>query len=296
MTPLRQKMIDLMNFRQYAPKTQQVYLAAAIKLSTYYRRSPEQISAEEVKSWLMETAVKRKWSASTVHQTLMALRFCYHHVLEQDDFFLDITLPKRPQKIPVLLTQKEVYAILQAADTLKNLTLLSLCYGCGLRVSELVALTQHDIDSKRLLLRVVQGKGRKDRVVPLSASLLSLLRVYWHAWQPNEFLFCSFQQQKKALGVSSVQKMFSKTKFKAGVHQATGIHCFRHAYATHQLEQGLPIHQLQQFLGHSDIRITQKYLHWIPASSPVMASDLLADFIPDENVMQTKLEVQGDSF
>ncbi len=296
MTPLRQKMIDLMTFRQYAPKTCQVYLRAVIHLSTYYHRSPEQINSEEVKSWLMETAAKRKWSASTVHQTLMALKFCYHHVLEKEDFFLDIPLPKRPQKIPVLLTQTEVYAILQATDTLKNLTLLSLCYGCGLRVSELVALTQHDIDSERLLLRVVQGKGRKDRVVPLSASLLLMLRIYWQAWQPNDFLFCSYQQQKKALGVSSVQKMFSKAKFKAGIHQATGVHCLRHAYATHQLEHGLPIHQLQQFLGHSDIRITQQYLHWIPASSPVMASDLLAGFTPDETVMQTKLEVPGDIF
>jgi site-specific recombinase XerD len=226
----------------------------------------------------------------------MALKFCYHHVLEKEDFFLDIPLPKRPQKPPVLLTQTEVYALLQATDNLKNLTLLSLCYGCGLRVSELVALTQHDIDSERLLLRVVQGKGRKDRVVPLSASLLVLLRIYWQAWQPNYFLFCSFQQQKKALGVSSVQKMFSKTKFKAGIYQATGVHCLRHAYATHQLEHGLPIHQLQQFLGHSDIRITQKYLHWIPTRSDVMASDLLADFILDEHIMRTKLEVQGDSF
>jgi len=125
---------------------------------------------------------------------------------------------------------------------------------------------------------------------------LVLLRIYWQAWQPNHFLFCSFQQQKKALGVSSVQKMFTQAKLNAGIQKTGGIHSLRHAYATHQLEHGLPIHQLQQFLGHSDIRITQKYLHWIPASSEVMASDLLADFIPDENVMQTKLEVQGDAF
>ncbi len=130
MTPLRQKMIDLMSFRQFAPKTQQIYLKAVIRLSTYYHRSPEHISAEEVKSWLMKTASERQWSASTIHQTLMALKFCYHHVLKQDDFCLDIPLPKRPQKPPVLLTQKEVYAILQTTKNLKHLTLLSLCYGC----------------------------------------------------------------------------------------------------------------------------------------------------------------------
>jgi site-specific recombinase XerD len=93
MTPLRQKMIDLMPFRQFASKTHQIYLRAVTHLSTYYHRSPEQISPEEVKSWLMETAAQRKWSASTVHQTLMALKFCYHHVLEKEAFFLDIPLP-----------------------------------------------------------------------------------------------------------------------------------------------------------------------------------------------------------
>lgn len=295
MTPLRQKMIDLMTFRQFASKTQQAYLGAVTKLSTYYHRSPEQIDSEEVKLWLMATTAERNWSASTVHQTMMALKFCYHYVLEKEDFFLDIPLPKRPQKIPVLLTQKEVYAILQATNNLKHLALLSLCYGCGLRVSELVDLTQNDIDSERLLLRVVQGKGRKDRSIPLSTSLLNLLRVYWQACHPNHYLFCSCQQRKKALGVSSVQKMFTKAKLDAGINKEGGVHSLRHAYATHQLEHGLPIHQLQLFLGHSDIRITLKYLHWVPGTQ-VMASDLLAHFIPDENVMRTKLEVQGEQF
>lgn len=295
MTPLRKKMIDLMTFRQFSPKTHQVYLSAVSKLTTHYHRSPEQISQEEVERWLMETAAERKWSASTVHQTMMALKFCYHHVLEKKDFLLEIPLPKRPQKIPVLLSQKEVYAILQSTQNLKHLTLLSLCYGCGLRVSELVALTHNDIDSERLLLRVVQGKGRKDRSIPLSPSLLELLRQYWLAWHPNHYLFCSGQQQKKALGVSSVQKLFAQAKRNAGVKKEGGIHSLRHAYATHQLERGLPIHQLQQFLGHSDIRITLRYLHWVP-SAQGMASDLLAQFIPDETVMQTKREVQDGSF
>ncbi|NOQ14446.1 MAG: tyrosine-type recombinase/integrase [Methyloprofundus sp.] len=294
MTPLRQKMIDLMAFRQFASKTQQAYLGAVIKLSTYYHRSPDQIDSEEVKHWLMTTACERNWSASTVHQTMMALKFCYHHVLEQEDFFLDLPLPKRPQKIPVLLTQKEVYSILQATHNLKHLTLLSLCYGCGLRVSELVALTQDDIDSERLLLRVVQGKGKKDRSIPLSSTLLDLLRVYWQAWHPKHYLFCSCQQQKKALGISSVQKVFTKAKLDAGIHKAGGIHSLRHAYATHQLEHGLPIHQLQLFLGHGDIRVTLKYLHWVPGTQ-VMASDLLAQFAPDDRLMH-KPEVSDEPF
>jgi site-specific recombinase XerD len=211
------------------------------------------------------------------------------------DFFIDIPLPKKPQKIPVLLTQKEVYAILRSTRNLKHLTLLSLCYGCGLRASEAVALTQNDIDSERLLLRVVQGKGKKDRNIPLSPSLLYLLRCYWQAWHPKYYLFASSQQQKDTLCVSSVQKVFNQAKADAGIHKEGGIHGLRHAYATHQLEQGLPINQLQQFLGHSDIKITMKYLHWVPRAH-VMACDLLAQFSPDAFILDTKLEVKDDCF
>lgn len=294
MTPLRQKMIELMTFRQFSPKTHQAYLAAVTKLSTYYHRSPEHITQDEVKLWLIETANQRHWSASTVHQTMMGIKFCYHQVLEQEDFFLEITLPKRPQKIPALLTQKEVYAILQATENLKNLTLLSLCYGCGLRVSELVAMTQDGIDSDHLLLQVVQGKGKKDRKVPLSESLLKLLRYYWQAWHPKYFLFCRYQKEQP-LGICTAQKVFSRAKLKAGITKPGGIHSLRHAYATHQLEQGLSIHQLQKFLGHSDIKVTARYLHWLP-SAPVMATDLLSQFIPDKAIMSTRAEVSHERF
>ena len=295
MTPLRQKMIELMTFRQFAPKTHQVYLSAATKLTSYYHRSPEKINAEEVKQWLIGISAERKWSASTIHQTLMALKFLYEQVLQQNDYLCDFQLPKRPQKIPVLLTQKEVFAILHATKNLKHLTLLSLCYGCGLRASEAVVLTQNDIDSERLLLRVVQGKGRKDRNIPLSPSLLHLLRYYWKTWTLKHYFFCSSQKQKKTLGVSSAQKVFKQAKVEAGIQREGGIHGLRHAYATHQLEHGLPINQLQLFLGHSDVRITMKYLHWVPRAQ-VMASDLLEHFTPGELLMKTKPENHNDRF
>lgn len=295
MTPLRQKMIELMTFRQFAPKTHQVYLSAVTKLTTHYHRSPDEISTEEVKQWLIGISAERKWSASTIHQTLMALKFCYEQVLEQSHFLYDFQLPKRPQKIPVLLTQKEVFAILQATRNLKHLTLLSLCYGCGLRASEAVVLTQNDIDSERLLLRVVQGKGKKDRNIPLSPSLLRLLRFYWKTWEPEYYFFRSSQKRKKTLGVSSAQKVFKQAKAGAGINKKGGIHGLRHAYATHQLEQGLPINQLQLFLGHSDVRVTMRYLHWIPCAQ-VMASDLLEHFTPTDLIMKTKPEGHNDRF
>ena len=295
MTPLRQKMIDLMTFRQFAPKTCQVYLSAVTRLTAYYHRSPDEINAEEVKQWLIGISAERKWSASTIHQTLMALKFCYQQVLEQNDFLIDFQLPKRPQKIPELLTQKEVYAILQATRNLKHLTILSLCYGCGLRASETVILTKNDIDSERLLLRVVQGKGRKDRNIPLSPSLLILLRHYWKTWELKHYFFSSTQIKKKTLGISSVQKIFKQAKADANIDKEGGIHSLRHAYATHQLEHGLPIHQLQLFLGHSDVRVTMKYLHWVPRAQ-VIASDLLAEFTPQALIMKTRPEEHHGNF
>lgn len=289
MTPLRQKMIDLMTFRQFSPKTHQAYLGTITHLSDHYHCSPAKLSEQQVIDWLMQTANERTWSPSTVHQALMGLKFLYSQVLEKPDFNLKIALPKRSHRIPLLLTQKEVFSLLSAPNNLKHLTLLSLCYGCGLRVSELVSLTQDDIDSERLLLRVVKGKGKKDRNIPLSNTLIHLLKRYWRAWHPNYYLFGQVRQ-RKGMSVSSAQKVFTQAKKSAGIDKKGGIHSLRHAYATHQLENGLPIHQLQKFLGHSDINLTLRYLHWLPESH-VMASDLLAHFTPDAAVLNTQLKV-----
>lgn len=291
MTPLRQKMVDLMTFRQLSPKTHIAYLNIVTRLSVYYQRSPEQITIEEIKQWLIHIANERHWSASTTHQAINGLKFLYHQVLEYDKTFIDIPLPKRPQKSPVLLTQTEVYGLLHSANDLKKLTLLSVCYGCGLRVSELVALNQDDIDTEHMMLHIVQSKGKKDRNIPLSLSLLKLLRYYWQTWHPNYYLFCRYHQRNH-MSISSVQKIFTQIKAKAGINKKGGIHSLRHAYATHQLEQGLPIHQLQKFLGHSDIKVTMRYLHWLPESQ-VLASDLLEQFTFEPAIMHPDTKKGG---
>lgn len=292
MNPLRQKMIDLMTFRQFSPKTHQAYLIAVTKLSGYYHRSPEQITSDEVKHWLIKTANERNWSASTVQQTMMGLKFFYGQVLGKKDFLQTIPLPKRPQKIPLLLNQHEVYKILHATRNIKNLALLSLCYGCGLRVSELVAVTQEQVDSKRSILRVIQGKGKKDRHIPVSKSLLNLLRHYWKVVHPKHFLFCS-GTHIRPLGISSAQKIFTRAKHQAGINKHGGIHSLRHAYASHQLEQGLPIHHLQKYLGHSDIKQTMRYLHWLP-NTQGSAIDLLRQFNVNDVILKTAQEVSDE--
>jgi integrase len=141
--------------------------------------------------------------------------------------------------------------------------MLTLCYGCGLRLSELVGLKVRDIDGERRLLRVEQGKGAKDRLVPLPETLLLQLRVYWRQYRPREWLFPGFSRRQPLSG-TTIQKVFTQTKAQAGIKKIGGIHGLRHAYATHQLEAGLPVHRLQRLLGHDCIQSTLRYVHWVP--------------------------------
>ena len=283
MTPLRQKMIDLMTFRQFSPKTHQAYLHSVSLLSRAYHRSPEHITTQEIKDWLIQTANERKWSDSTVHQMFNGLKFCYQQVLERPDHLAGILLPKRAQKIPDLLTRQEVGAILQATTNIKHLTLLSVCYACGLRVSEVVALTPQSIDPDRHLIMIRQSKGKKDRPVPLPDSALIQLRHYWRHYRPEPYLFLSTRKDQP-LSISSAQKLYSQAKRTACITKSGGIHSLRHAYATHQIEQGLPIHQLQRILGHQSIHVTLRYLHWTPAKELGKAVDLLAQ-LPLKSMM-----------
>jgi integrase len=142
--------------------------------------------------------------------------------------------------------------------------MLTTCYGCGLRVSELVAIKVRHIDGERRLLRVEQGKGAKDRQVEIPDTLLKGLRRYWQAYRPQAWLFPNSQLPNRALSITTAQKTFRTAKRAAGITKVGGIHSLRHAYATHQLESGLPVHQLQRLLGHQNIHSTLRYVHWVP--------------------------------
>ena len=152
------------------------------------------------------------------------------------------------------------------------------CYGCGLRVSELVAIKVRHVDGERHLLRVEQGKGSKDRAVILSDTLLKRLRLYWRAYRPTEWLFPNSQSPDQPLSIDTAQKVFKAAKRNSGILKVGGIHSLRHAYATHQLENGLPVHQLQKLLGHQNIQSTLRYVHWVPnyRQGEVNSGDLLA--------------------
>lgn len=277
MTPLRQQMIDAMQVRGFSPRTHESYLFAVSALANHYHRSPEHIGIDELKDYFVYLVKERDLSAASCRLSLHAIRFLYLQVLEWSTFDVPLPVPKRPQKIPELLTRAEVARILSAPDNLKHRTLLMTCYGCGLRVSELVAIQVGHIDGERRLLRIEQGKGAKDRYVVIADTLLTHLRQYWRQHRPSRWFFPG-QQPDQPLTVTTPQKVFRAAKRRAGVHKNGGIHSLRHAYATHQLEAGLPVHQLQRLLGHRQIQATLRYVHWLPQQHGTQPhADLLAN-------------------
>lgn len=264
MTALRQQMIDAMQQRGFSIRTHKSYLAAVRDLARYYRRSPAQLSVKDLQGYFKYLACERRLSGASCRLYLNAVRFLYLQVLKRTVFDVPLVVPKREQRIPELLTRAEVGQIIKACHNPKHRMLLALCYGCGLRVSEVVSVRVRHIDGERALLRIEQGKGAKDRSVILAPGLLDMLRRYWCCYRPSDWLFPSGTSGKH-LSITTAQKVFVRAKRQSGIEKIGGIHSLRHAYATHQLEAGLAIHQLQHQLGHRNLQSTLHYLHWVPS-------------------------------
>ena len=263
-SPLRQRMLDAMQMRGYSPRPHDSYVQAVLDLSHYYHRSPDKISADEVQQWLLWLLKERQVSSSTCHLYFNGVRFLFVTVLEDADFMAyRFALPKRQQRLPDLLSRAEVSQLVAAPDNPTHRLLLLSCYACGLRVSELVNIRVQDIDGSRRILHVVQGKGQKDRYVPVPDTLLEQWRAYWQRCHPKQWLFPGkyhgYQQS-----MTTPQKIYLRAKRQVGIRKAGGIHSLRHAFATHSLQAGMPIHQLQQVLGHEHISSTMRYAHWLP--------------------------------
>ena len=264
MTNLRQQMIAAMQQRGFSIRTHQSYLAAVRDLAKYFHKPPDQLQAEQLQDYFVYLVQERHLSGASCRLYLNGIRFLYRDVLHWAHFDVPIAYPRRAQKIPELLTRQEVKQLIDACVNPKHRMMLLTCYGCGLRVSELVALKVRHIDGERQWLRVEQGKGAKDRAVVLSAALLDDLRQYWQVYRPTHWLFPNSHRPQFHLSISAAQKVFKQAKARSGIQKIGGIHSLRHAYATHQLENGLPVHELQQQLGHRSLRSTLRYVHWLP--------------------------------
>jgi len=276
MSLLAQKLIDAMLLRGFSQRTQQSYLAAVRQLDKHYQCSLTQLTQAQLQDYFLYLIKQRGLSGSSCLLIRSAIRFFYLNVLHWEALALDsVIVPKRAQRIPELLSREEVQRLIISANNQKHQTMLSTVYGCGLRVSEVVQLKIKHIDSQRHLIRIEQAKGAKDRQVLLSDTLLQWLRCYWQAYKPTTWLF--FGMNKNAhVSISSVQRVFTAAKRRAKIDKVGGIHGLRHAYATHQLEAGMSVHQLQRLLGHTSLQTTLRYVHWLPHyQSNVDGADLL---------------------
>jgi integrase/recombinase XerD len=276
MSPLRQQMTNAMLLRGLAPKTQQTYLYWVGDFAKHYNCSPSQLDVSHLENYLLFLIKDRHLSANSVRVSLNAIHFLFVKVLSRPASHYKVAYPKTPLRIPDLLTQADVHKILACCSNKKHHAMLSTCYGAGLRVSELVALEVKNIDSDSRVIHVKQGKGAKDREVPLGDGLLRELRDYWHQFRPYQLLFHGVDINQ-ALSIGSAQKIFKRSKALSHIAKNGGIHSLRHAYATHQLNGGMPLHCLQQALGHKSVQTTMRYIHWLPyyQSNGVGSCDLL---------------------
>jgi integrase/recombinase XerD len=263
MTPLRQHMLDALELRGMAMRTREAYIDAVARLARHYRRSPDALSADEVQQYLLHLLRERKLARSSVNQYGCAYRFLYGTVLGRDGAALQIPLAAMPQRLPEILSREELARLFAATRSLKARTFLMTAYGTGLRLSELCHLRVEHIDSAadRMCIRVVQGKGAKDRYVPLDAEVLQLLRAWWRVAHPEGWLFSAARDKRVPLDVKTAQRWYRAACAHAGITKHGGIHTLRHDYATHLLEGGYDLYSLQQWLGHRQVSTTTRYLH-----------------------------------
>lgn len=262
MTALRQQMIRQMDLKNLSRHTCRSYLSAVTNLAKHYQQSPEKITAEMIEDYLLFLKNEKGNAVQSCCLKLTALRFFYKHVLNQP-ISIGFSLPKTPRRLPSVLTKQQVRRIIDAPGNLKHRLLLMTTYAAGLRVGEVRRLKPAHIDSQRMLIKVENGKGRKDRYTMLSKKLLAELRRYYQACRPQTYLFPSSFAKKKdqPLSYESVRCVYEKARKKAGVKRGQGLHTLRHSFATHLLEAGYDIRKIQVLLGHSRLSTTMIYLH-----------------------------------
>ena len=260
MSPLRKQMEEAMVLRGMALRTQETYLSAVSQLAKYYRRAPDRITTEEVERYLLHLIGERKLSWSTTNQAASAFNFFYRTTLKREQSQFSIARRKAPAKQPDILSREEVNRILNACRTTRQHALLTTTYAAGLRVSEVCALRVSDIDSERMMLKVRDGKGGRDRYTLLSPRMLSVLRAYWRESRPGEWLFPT-RDGSRPSDPKLAQRMYHAAKREAGVTKAGGIHALRHAFATHLLESGVDLHTIQRLMGHTALSTTARYFH-----------------------------------
>ncbi len=279
MTPLRQRMTEDMRVRNLAPNTQTSYVQQVSLFARHFNKSPELLGPEEIRTYQLYLTDEKKLAPSSILIAVAALRFVYKVSLKKGWTVEDvIPAPKKPEKLPVVLSPEEVLQFLDCVGSIKHRAILTTCYAAGLRISEAIHLKPIDIDKQRMVIRVEQGKGQKDRYVMLSPKLLEILRNYWRAARPaGEWIF-EGDIAAQPINRSSVELACQKARQRSGIRKPITPHSFRHAFAVHLLESGTDIRTIQLLLGHRSLATTARYLRI--ATSKVCSTSSPLDLLP----------------
>jgi integrase/recombinase XerD len=263
-TQLRKMMLEELQRRNYSKDTIRHHLRAVEEFANYYHKRPDQLGLTELRSYQAYLLKERKLAVGTVVNHVAGLRFFFVRTLKRHEFRDFIPYPNEPERLPTILSLDEVARLINASGNLFRRALLMTVYGTGMRRSEVVHLKVSDIDSKRMIIRVTQGKGAKDRDLPLTPELLETLRAYWRWRKPKEYLFPSRGERKGAdvpLSDKTVWQVCGDAAKKAGITKHVTPHTLRHSWATHLLEAGTDLRTIQMLLGHGDLETTARYIH-----------------------------------
>jgi integrase/recombinase XerD len=286
MTPLRQRMIEDMQIRNLAPRTQACYVEQVSRFARHFRKSPELLGPAEIRAWQIYLARDKRLAASSISVAVAALRFLYTVTLRREWAIKDdIPTCRQPHQLPEVLSPAEVAAFLDGLKSPKQRMILTVCYATGLRVSEAVRLRSVAIDSQRMVIRVEAGKGRKDRYVMLSPRLLELLREYWRRTHPGEWLFPG-DRPGEPITRFAVEHACREARARSGITRPVTPHSLRHAFAVHLLESGTDLRTIQLLLGHRNLSTTARYLRIATTTvcataSPLDALQVLATAVPE---------------
>jgi site-specific recombinase XerD len=259
MTPLRQRYTQDLQLRNYSPRTIATYVGRVSLFARHFGKSPEHLGAEHVREYQLHL-IARRVSWSQFNQSVCSLRFLYSVTLQRPDMVQSIPFGKRPRPLPAVFSQDEVRRLFDAIDEPRYRVLLQTTYACGLRISEVVRLKPADIDGERMLVHIRGAKGGKDRLVPLSATLLQRLRGYWQQHRRSDWLFPG-QTKAGHISASRVQRICGRAIRACGIAKKACVHTLRHSYATHLLERGVDLPTLQKLLGHNHLTTTLRYTH-----------------------------------
>lgn len=265
MTPLRQRMLEELQRRNYSPATTRGYILAVKQFADYFHRSPEQLGGSEIRRFQLYLLREKKLAPGTVEGRMSALRFLYKKTLKRRDIaYDDLIFPKTPQKLPVVLSPEEVTRLIEAAPNLLHRTILMVLYGTGIRRTEASLLKVSDINSERMVIHVHQGKGSRDRDVPMTPKLLDILREYWRWKRPKVYLFPSTSGHRGVehpISDKTVWYAVTEAGKRAGIQKRIGPHTLRHSFATNLMEAGTDLRTIQLLMGHAHLEDTTVYLH-----------------------------------